>query len=277
MINKKRRYLVVTIMSVLISFMIISCLLKDIVVTTISKSQINNIVSQRVIDTIFDETNGYNTNQLLQLQDSINNSSSLYSLNALYVDACVDRIISGNDDEVNASKYFDEFYVDCVSKANDILELGLTSDYQDELVTHIKDSVVLDTLYDNFVDSMYDLTTNNVMIILYLYQILTSFITKIIIVLMMILSIVCFYRFHDSKNYFINDISKSCLISGGILLSVITLINHFSYPITQRILGMASSIYIDKLYNYSLIILIIGCLGTIGTYYYMHKYWNDEY
>lgn len=277
MVNKKKRYLIVVIMSFLISFMVVSFLLKNVVVTTISRSQINSIVSQRVIDAIFDETSGYDTEQLLELQDSISDSSSLYTLNSLYVDAYVERGINNSDDKIDASKEFDEFYNDCVSKSNDILKLGLTSDDQGELVNHIKESLSLDSLYNGFVNSMYNSTSSKVTIILYLYQIITSVITRIIILVGMLLSIICFNKIDDSKSYFINDISKSFLLSGGTLLGVITLINRFSELFTKRLIGMASSVYVDQLQVYSLIILIIGCIGTISTYYHMHKYWNDEY
>ncbi|MDD8048843.1 MAG: hypothetical protein PHH04_04470 [Thomasclavelia sp.] len=274
--NKPVRYLFVFIIAVLCSLLALSFNIQEMCVETVSKVKIENNITGNISDTIFDYTSGVTNDQLMDYQNTIAKSNNLKKINDAYISDGVEYILHGGTLNPDVSEEYNDFLNECIDEAQSEFNISFSADKKNEIKKKLKKVLNFHTLYTRVINRINKSMSSKIRLLLQVYQFSTSILCKAILALWLIVCIFIETRLHNSKNYFVNDICKGLILSSLILLIFMIFLNQVSTTATLSFIGSSTSIYTDGLIKYSLIQLIIGCIGTIGTYIYMDKYWKKE-
>ena len=90
---KRRNIIIYQVMSIFIVCLLgISCVMKSVVVKVISDEVISRVISTRMMDVIFEDIKGLDTQQLITIQESIAKSEAIQNITSDYLDAIIEAI-----------------------------------------------------------------------------------------------------------------------------------------------------------------------------------------
>ena len=206
---KRRNIIIYQVMSIFIVCLLgISCVMKSVVVKVISDEVISRVISTRMMDVIFEDIKGLDTQQLITIQESIAKSEAIQNITSDYLDAIIEATVSK---EPIASPDISVYFSQLSEETKETLK-QIGYDINDELTNRMKiemqekEKNIVKVIDDSIDHLTYQMSSSQIMIFK-IYDVMTSliFLTSIVFFIFGIIFVILFPLIGNSLvSYFSN-------------------------------------------------------------------------
>ena len=175
---KRRNIIIYQVMSIFIVCLLgISCVMKSVVVKVISDEVISRVISTRMMDVIFEDIKGLDTQQLITIQESIAKSEAIQNITSDYLDAIIEATVSK---EPIASPDISVYFSQLSEETKETLK-QIGYDINDELTNRMKiemqekEKNIVKVIDDSIDHLTYQMSSSQIMIFK-IYDVMTSLI-----------------------------------------------------------------------------------------------------
>lgn len=247
---KRRNIMIYQVMSIFIVCLLgISCVMKSVVVKVISDDVLSRVISTRMMDVIFEDIKGLDTQQFITIQESIAKSEAIQNITSDYLDAIIKATVSKETiDSPDISVYFA-----LLSEETKETLKQFGYDINDELTNRMKRKMqekekdIVKVLDDSIDHLTYQMSSSQIMIFK-MYDVMTSLIFQLILVILLLIFMYKIYVYHHEIVSFLLSISIVFFISGIIFVILFpfigcSLVSYFSNRYLGRTLMMDQSLF----------------------------------
>lgn len=264
---KRRNIIIYQVMSIFIVCLLgISCVMKSVVVKVISDDVISRVISTRMMDIIFEDIKGLDTQQLITIQESIAKSEAIQNITSDYLDAIIEATVSK---EPIASPDISVYFVQLSEETKETLK-QIGYDINDELTNRMKiemqekEKNIVKVIDDSIDHLTYQMSSSQIMIFK-IYDVMTSLIFQLIFVILLLIFMYKIYACHHEVVSFFLSISIVFFISGIIFVILFPLIgNSLVSYFSSRYLGRTLMIDQSLFYQIGCLFIFIGLMCLIS-------------
>lgn len=264
---KRRNIIIYQVMSIFIVCLLgISCVMKSVVVKVISDEVISRVISTRMMDVIFEDIKGLDTQQLITIQESIAKSEAIQNITSDYLDAIIEATVSK---EPIASPDISVYFSQLSEETKGTLK-QFGYDINDELTNRMKiemqekEKNIVKVIDDSIDHLTYQMSSSQIMIFK-IYDVMTSLIFQLIFVILLLIFMYKIYACHQEVVSFLLSISIVFFISGIIFVILFPLIgNSLVSYFSNRYLGRTLMIDQSLFYQIGCLFIFIGLMCLIS-------------
>ena len=264
---KRRNIIIYQVMSIFIVCLLgISCVMKSVVVKVISDEVISRVISTRMMDVIFEDIKGLDTQQLITIQESIAKSEAIQNITSDYLDAIIEATVSK---EPIASPDISVYFSQLSEETKGTLK-QFGYDINDELTNRMKiemqekEKNIVKVIDDSIDHLTYQMSSSQIMIFK-IYDVITSLIFQLIFVILLLIFMYKIYACHQEVVSFLLSISIVFFISGIIFVILFPLIgNSLVSYFSNRYLGRTLMIDQSLFYQIGCLFIFIGLMCLIS-------------
>ena len=264
---KRRNIIIYQVMSIFIVCLLgISCVMKSVVVKVISDEVISRVISTRMMDVIFEDIKGLDTQQLITIQESIAKSEAIQNITSDYLDAIIEATVSK---EPIASPDISVYFSQLSEETKGTLK-QFGYDINDELTNRMKiemqekEKNIVKVIDDSIDHLTYQMSSSQIMIFK-IYDVMTSLIFQLIFVILLLIVMYKIYACHQEVVSFLLSISIVFFISGIIFVILFPLIgNSLVSYFSNRYLGRTLMIDQSLFYQIGCLFIFIGLMCLIS-------------
>lgn len=264
---KRRNIIIYQVMSIFIVCLLgISCVMKSVVVKVISDEVISRVISTRMMDVIFEDIKGLDTQQLITIQESIAKSEAIQNITSDYLDAIIEATVSK---EPIASPDISVYFAQLSEEMKGTLK-QIGYDINDELTNRMKiemqdkEKDIVKVIDDSIDHLTYQMSSSQIMIFK-IYDVITSLIFQLIFVILLLIFMYKIYACHHEVVSFFLSISIVFFISGIIFVILFPLIgNSLVSYFSSRYLGRTLMIDQSLFYQIGCFFIFIGLMCLIS-------------
>ena len=264
---KRRNIIIYQVMSIFIVCLLgISCVMKSVVVKVISDEVISRVISTRMMDVIFEDIKGLDTQQLITIQESIAKSEAIQNITSDYLDAIIEATVSK---EPIASPDISVYFSQLSEETKGTLK-QFGYDINDELTYRMKiekqekEKNIVKVIDDSIDHLTYQMSSSQIMIFK-IYDVMTSLIFQLIFVILLLIFMYKIYACHQEVVSFLLSISIVFFISGIIFVILFPLIgNSLVSYFSNRYLGRTLMIDQSLFYQIGCLFIFIGLMCLIS-------------
>ena len=264
---KRRNIIIYQVMSIFIVCLLgISCVMKSVVVKVISDEVISRVISTRMMDVIFEDIKGLDTQQLITIQESIAKSEAIQNITSDYLDAIIEATVSK---EPIASPDISVYFSQLSEETKGTLK-QFGYDINDELTNRMKiemqekEKNIVKVIDDSIDHLKYQMSSSQIMIFK-IYDVMTSLIFQLIFVILLLIFMYKIYAYHHEVVSFFLSISIVFFISGIIFVILFPLIgNSLVSYFSNRYLGRTLMIDQSLFYQIGCLFIFIGLMCLIS-------------
>ena len=264
---KRRNIIIYQVMSIFIVCLLgISCVMKSVVVKVISDEVISRVISTRMMDVIFEDIKGLDTQQLITIQESIAKSEAIQNITSDYLDAIIEATVSK---EPIAFPDISVYFAQLSEEIKGTLK-RIGYDINDELTNRMKiemqekEKDIVKVIDDSIDHLTYQMSSSQIMIFK-IYDVMTSLIFQLIFVILLLIFMYKIYACHQEVVSFLLSISIVFFISGIIFVILFPLIgNSLVSYFSNRYLGRTLMIDQSLFYQIGCLFIFIGLMCLIS-------------
>lgn len=242
------------------------------IVEAVSTNSISSAVSHRMIDIVLEEYPDGDINDLLNIQESIENSTFVKNITSQYIDSLAHAI--ANNESVEYPDISDDIN-QLIDESIEIIEKNMNANWSNEKTNAIKEQLKMKSgdfasALQTYSQSLVNNPSNEKVALMKIYTVFNSMIFKVISFIVICVLIICIYLSSHSLSLTLKNVSIPIFISGVEYIVSTKLISNVAMSLTNRFLGRTMLVDTSLFFIVGIVLCVIGIILFAG-YFILHK------